>query len=117
MIPNEGRNAQRDNMVNDGEAILFGDGMTSESLNDTSLENQLLSKSEGSNSDVDFTASGDGTLTFEGTVALDELNGEDISEVGIESTATFWLRIVHQAVSKQNDFELKYEITVEHNNV
>jgi len=115
MIPNQGRNEASGYMVSDASSMEWGDGTTSESLSDTALENELLSKGE-SDDDVTFSDGGDGEAVFEGLVALDELNGEDVSEVGITGASAFWLRIVHEAVAKENDFELEYEITVTYSN-
>jgi len=110
VLTNEAKNDLRDRMLNDADTIEWGTGTADESTSDTSLDNQTLTKTT-SDSSVEFTAEGDGESQYTGTIGLSEQNGNTIAEVAISSTV-FWLRIQHDGIEKQNDFELDYEITV-----
>ena len=102
----------RNTVDDDADTIGWGDGDRAESSDDASLQNQLLSKDE-TDDDVDTSVPDDGQWRIEGTVALDELNGETIREVNVQgTTVSDWLRKRHTGIEKANDFEIDYELTV-----
>jgi hypothetical protein len=113
---NDARNALRDKAQSDIDEAAIGTDGSSESITDTSIGSEVLSKAEGSG--LTESDDGDGGSLWEFTVTLSEANGNDLKEVVLRSsgTATLWIRITHATISKQNDFELDYEISTSYDN-
>lgn len=114
---NGARNALRDKAQSDIDEAAVGTDGTSESVNDTSIGNEVLSKTE-SGGGLSESNDGDGGSLWEFTVSLSEANGNELKEVVLRAsgTATLWVRITHQGILKENDFELDYEISSSYDN-
>lgn len=114
---NGARNALRDKAQSDINEAAVGTDGTSESVNDTSIGNEVLSKNE-SGGGLSESNDGDGGAIWEFTVTLSEANGNELKEVVLRDTgtATLWVRITHSGISKQNDFELDYQISSSYDN-
>jgi hypothetical protein len=113
---NGARNALRDKAQSDIDEAAVGTDGSSESVTDTSIGNEILSKSEGNG--LTESDDGDGGSLWEFTVSLSEANGNELKEVVLRAsgTATLWVRITHSGVLKENDFELDYEISTSYDN-
>jgi len=114
---NGARNALRDKAQSDIDEAAVGTDGSSESTTDTSIGSEVLSKSE-SGGGLSESDDGDGGSLWEFTVSLSEGNGNDLKEVVLRSsgTSTLWVRITHAAITKENDFELDYEISTSYDN-
>lgn len=114
---NGARNALRDKAQSDIDEAAVGTDGTSESVNDTSIGTEVLSKTE-SGGGLSESNDGDGGSLWEFTVSLSEANGNELKEVVLRAsgTATLWVRITHSGILKENDFELDYEISSSYDN-
>jgi len=114
---NGARNALRDKAQSDIDEAAVGTDGSSESVTDTSIGTEVLSKSE-SGGGLTESDDGDGGSLWSFTLTLSEANGNELKEVVLRSsgTATLWVRITHAGVLKENDFELEYEIKTSYDN-
>lgn len=112
---NNARNDLRDRMESEVNEAAVGTDGTSASETDTSIGNEVVSKSEGDD-ELDISNDGDGGSLYEFTVTLSEANGETLREVVLRSGTGLWVRMTHAGVEKENDFELDYEISTSFDN-
>jgi len=109
-------NEVRDHVAGELDEIVYGDDGTEDSVNDSGiLGNEILSHTEGG-SEGDYTEEtpDDSVLRVTDTVGLSEGNGSTFREVVLRRTSDIgaFIRIAHSDQEKQNDFELRYSVTL-----
>lgn len=103
---NTGLDAIRDFLKGEIANILIGTDGTAASKTDSSLGNQVASKSSTN------TEGGTGEVTYKATLGTSENNGDTLREVGVENgSGEFQARIVHADLDKTSDLEVEYRLT------
>ena len=112
MIPTAGLNKIRDWLAGTSTTkplyIALGDGTDAEALTDTQLQNELDRKSVTVTRTIR-------NVTYESLWDDTELNGEEITELGLlsaVSTGTLFIRSVFSPISKNAAILLQVDVTI-----
>jgi len=95
--------------------LAVGTGTTSETANDTALENEVYPDGSNRSAIATRTKPSSKAVQFQMNISASQLGGVALTECGLFNAAsggTMMNRVTHAAINKTTDFELRYQILV-----